>query len=277
MKKLIPNPEYYVLIAATVISALVSVLDFLGLLDSIPWLSNRIPTLILLLVSVVLGYLVVERRNKLDVIEKLIQSGNLATVSTVTTGVDHIINALKGIDIRLFEHREDFFVYLQERVKTAKRSIDATHFGLSAPSNDIALGQNYYKTFMEVVKKGKVKARRIVIVRDQAQVEWERQMLTELSGYNFFLGCFIQPSVYIPMFNMIIIDGEEVCIGGGERIPSYDVKTISVTHSDFTKVMQEHFDILWRESLRINDRGLQEDFLTQLENAIIQLSHDKKT
>jgi len=276
MKKIAANPEFYVLAATIGLSVLISVLDFLGLLDSIPWLANRIPTLVLLLVSVVASYLVVERRNKLDAIESLIRTSNRETLSTVGTGVDRIINALQGVDVRLFERREDFFVYLEQRVKSAKRSIDVTHFGLSAPTSEPVLAQRYYDTFAAIVKEGRVKVRRIVIVRDQAQFQWVRQMLEEFSGCSFFLGCYPSPSHYIPMFNMIIIDGEEVCIGGGERIPSYDVKTISVKHPHFTKVVQEHFDVLWRDSMRLNERGIRQDLLNQLEIAVQQSMEDKR-
>jgi hypothetical protein len=271
MRKIGANPEFYVLVAATGLSAFISVLDFFGLLESIPWLATRIPTLVLLLVSAVLGYLVVERRNKLDAIESLIRTGNRETLSIVGTGVDRIINALKGVDVRFFERREDFLIYLEQRVKIAQRSIDVTHFGLSSPSSETILGQRYYDTFSKVVKQGKVKVRRIVIVRDQAQFQWVCQMLEEFSkfsGHSFFLGCYTPPSYYIRMLNMIIIDREEVFIAGGERIPSYDVKTIWVKHSDFTNVIQEHFDVLWRDSIRLNEMGVRQNLLNQLESAV---------
>src|SRR5689334_22850224 len=129
MKKLSTDSEYYVLIAATVLSALVSILDFLGLLGALPWLANRIPTLVLLLVSVTLGYLVVERRNQLHRLETLVRTGNEETLTTVTEGIDRVITALQGVEVRVFERHEEFFVYLERRVRSARRSIDVSHFG----------------------------------------------------------------------------------------------------------------------------------------------------
>jgi hypothetical protein len=122
VKKLIKNPEYYVLVVATGLCVIVAILDFLGLLGGIPWLVNRIPTLVLLLVSVMLGYLIVERRNKLDVIEGYIQTGNQETLATLEAETEKIITALQGVNIRLFERREDVYIYLEKKVRKKKRT-----------------------------------------------------------------------------------------------------------------------------------------------------------
>lgn len=270
MKKLTRDPEFYVLVAATSLSALVSILDFLGLLQALPWLATRIPTLVLLLISIALGYLVVERRHKLDAIEALIRTGNQETLTMVAEGVERVISALQGVDIRLFTGRDEMFAYLEGRIKKAKRSLDVTHTGLSVPNGESPAGQHYYDTFSKVVKEGKVRIRRVVVVQNQAHLEWVRQMLAESSGHPFFLGCYAQPSYYVPNLNLFIIDSEEVCIAGGERSTSYEVKAISVKHPLFIEVIQEHFDKLWRDSMRLNERDAPPKLLVQLVNAIEQ-------
>jgi hypothetical protein len=63
------------------------------------------------------------------------------------------------------------------------------------------------------------------------------------------------------MLNLLIIDGEEVWLGGGE---GYEVRTISVKHPQFIKLFQEYYDKLWRNSIRLNDREGQNDLLDQL-------------
>jgi hypothetical protein len=99
-------------------------------------------------------------------------------------------------------------------------------------------------------------------------MEWVRQMLRDFTGCPFFLACYPKPSQFIPMMNLLIIDGEEVVVTGGERSPSYDVKTVSVKHKSFTDMAQEHFDAVWRNSLKLNEKGVKEDLLTQLDNVL---------
>lgn len=62
--------EQIALLSAAILSVLIALMDFLGFLDSIPWLSERIPTISLLLLGIVVSYLSLERRSKLDKIEE---------------------------------------------------------------------------------------------------------------------------------------------------------------------------------------------------------------
>lgn len=75
-----------VLIASAVVSILITLLDFTGLLDGIPWLNARLPTLILLAVSLLLVANVVERRTRLAHIEKLIEQ----TANSAALGVQYL-------------------------------------------------------------------------------------------------------------------------------------------------------------------------------------------
>jgi len=53
-------------------------------------------------------------------------------------------------------------------------------------------------------------------------------------------------------------------------MPSYNVKNISVNHPDFTTVIQEHFDILWQRSIRLNENNVgNQDRLKPL-NTVVQ-------
>jgi hypothetical protein len=64
--------EYAVLSLTAVLSVLISLLDWLGLLESTPFLASKIPNITLLALGLVTGYLVLERRSKLDRIEYLV-------------------------------------------------------------------------------------------------------------------------------------------------------------------------------------------------------------
>jgi hypothetical protein len=57
------------------LSVLISLLDWLGVLEGISFLSQRIPNLTLLSLGLIAGYLVFERRSKLDRIEQIVVTG----------------------------------------------------------------------------------------------------------------------------------------------------------------------------------------------------------
>jgi hypothetical protein len=54
--------EQVVILIAAVFSVTISLADFFGLLDSMPWLAERIPSLTLLMLGVITGYLILERQ-----------------------------------------------------------------------------------------------------------------------------------------------------------------------------------------------------------------------
>jgi hypothetical protein len=272
MNKLTKDPEYYIIVGATGLCVLVSILDFSGLLSAIPWLAQRIPTFMLLMLSTVLGYLVVERKNKLDAIELLTKRKSQDILASIAEQKEEIINLIQSGDIRLFERPEDTYSYFIKRIHEAKRSIDVTHFSSNRPPRpdltDIPSRHQYYEILSKAVKDRNVRLRRVLLVKDREHIEWIKEALTEFSGCPFYLGCYRSPSPDIPMISLMIIDGEEVCLTGGERGPTWDQKTIVVKNPFFTKAIQEHFDVLWRNSLKLNERGIRNHLIDELEKSI---------
>jgi len=205
-----------------------------GVLNKISLLNDiSIPSVTLFILSLVMGYVVFERGHKLDTIESLLRRSLLAA------------------DIQLFETRKDFFDYAMRQVEGATQ-IDVTHFGLSAPSAQDADSWGYYENFARVIVEGKIRVRRILIIRNQEHVVWARQMLSEFAGCpRFFLSVYVPSDVYVPMINLMIVNNSDVYIGGGERSPSDDPKALRVTHRGFTDSIEEHFRTLWREAVPI--------------------------
>lgn len=194
-----------------------------------------------------------------DVVARIQKSEGLLSEES-----ERIISSLKGVDISLFERREDVYSYLERKLKQAKRYVDVTH---SSPSTQdtYSSSKQYYDTFSRVIKSNKIKVRRIIYINSQEQLNWVRQMLAEFSDCSLYIGCYPKLSHFAPTMSLFIVDGEEVIITGGERSPSYNVKTASIKHPFFVKVAQEHFDALWRNSMRVNEKEIRTDFLEQLE------------
>ena len=71
--------EILSLIVIASIGLIITILDISDTLDSVPWLSKRIPTIILLSVSVIASYLILERRNALNKISKQLKNFDRGT------------------------------------------------------------------------------------------------------------------------------------------------------------------------------------------------------
>lgn len=267
--------EYFVVLAAIGLSILVSLADLLGALAGIPWLAARIPAMTLLVLSVVMGYLVVERGNKLDTIEHLVREGSKQTLATQETGIRRIINALKGTDVTLFESRKDFFEHAAGKIHKWK-TIDVTHFGFSAPSADDPDSYAYYEQFARVIKEKQIRVRRILIIRNKEHVAWARRMLNDFSDcHKFFLSVYPGNNNYIPMINLMIVNGRDVYVGGGERAPRDDGKAMLVNHPDFTKGLEEYFTTLLDKSEELKSVSQLEQLLLRWELPPVDVNQDK--
>jgi len=73
-RKTVQSVGDFILVVSAIGIVCISVLDFLGLLDGIQWLSERIPTFTLLALGLILGASVIDRWTKLDKIESMLQN-----------------------------------------------------------------------------------------------------------------------------------------------------------------------------------------------------------
>jgi hypothetical protein len=113
--------EQITLLATAILSILVALADFLGFLESISWLSQRIPTLLLLLLAIIAGYLALERRSKLDKIDN-----RIATLEERYSQINAFFNAIREKDhfaeIALIYGLRTYGRLLSERKVVVERS-----------------------------------------------------------------------------------------------------------------------------------------------------------
>lgn len=152
MKRTTKPIELYVLYVAAGLSGFISLLDLFGLLDGIPWLAARVPTITLLLVSILLGYLTSGIVNKLDnlqsyllALQSYVQSETTAQILSLRKQVDPNLEAVFGEQIsnllasveRALKERSiqledvDLFRYFYKR--TLEQYPRATFFATSLP------------------------------------------------------------------------------------------------------------------------------------------------
>ncbi len=106
-RRIVGLGEVLVLSASAGLSAVVAVLELLGLLDGAPWLRDRIPTITLLLLSLLVAFVVAPAWVKLGRlgdsiigIQARLQADAVGTLSRLREQVDPSIDQLLGDYVR---------------------------------------------------------------------------------------------------------------------------------------------------------------------------------
>ena len=119
--------EYGFLFITAGICLLISCLDLAGMLDSNSWIVARIPSLTLLAIGSVAGYLILERRGKLNDIAASLSSNHSEMLRLISESTSSTIQSLDGVEIISFHSDADGFLYLSNRLQTARKVDDIAY------------------------------------------------------------------------------------------------------------------------------------------------------
>jgi hypothetical protein len=270
-----PKPDFYILVMAAGLSCLVSIMDFSGALGSIPWLAERITTFTLLLVSMTLGYLVTERRGKLDVIETSINVNSQKLLMTLEDSKNEIARLIEsGSDnVRVFDDPKSMYEELILATKQATSSIDISSFGLSNPAKPeltdpiSSIRAKYYQELSLVIKTGIVRVRRVLLVRNNELLSWVQEMITEFRDSPLYIGCYVG-KLEIPLLSVMVIDNDRVYLTVREQGLSFRQKAMLIRNKKFVEAIQEYYNLLWRQSQIVKELEVNEPILSNLRNSI---------
>ena len=87
--------ESYILIATVGLGGIVAILDFIGILDNIVWLNQRIPTLTLLLVSLIATSLLIGTMGYRFLLKILLPYGAVRTFSSDKEAFDYLVRRIQ--------------------------------------------------------------------------------------------------------------------------------------------------------------------------------------
>lgn len=136
MKHTLDKIESSVLAISSVLSILIALGDWLGLLDSLPWLSQRIPNLVLLSNGIILGcfaFVIYRRLVLLDKISSEFEKSTLQKTRDVVQQVDPNLRLVIGD-------------YIEDLVDRIHRVVSENEFQVS----DLSLFRFIYKKTLEV-------------------------------------------------------------------------------------------------------------------------------
>ena len=253
--------ETFLLSATVILSGLISLLDFIGVLDSIPWLAARIPILILLFVGLVAGYLILERRIQLEKIQK--------NQNTRFDELEHIINnstyttiaSMEGVEMTPYESGTDLLSYAIQRMQEAQCQIDDLSW-----SPVISLGRelNFIQEAFEEYEKSianiseNIAYREVYIFnRPDRKEKLKRRIAENSPGYS----CAYYEELNVPLIQFMIIDRNEVIVLSEQFQTKF-----SLRHPYIVKLFEEYYEKIWRNAIPIK---IGKDIKTDVVNKIL--------
>ena len=229
--------EQAILTLSAIFSILVVLLDWLRILPLPP---DVILSLTLLGVGLMTGYLVLERRSKLENIERLL-----------IDGTERIIRSLDGVAVQSFPDRQDVYQYAMKRMKEAQRSIDDLTWGaveLERSQPEKEEYKKYIKTISAVCKKEKVHYREVMSFPPLRNVDRAKATMQEnLSGYELRYYQFKRENMPA-LLSFMVIDSEEVILGfyrSGPLTIEREIR-LAVKHPAVSALFQDYYDTIWQ-------------------------------
>lgn len=235
--------DNFVSLATIVGGAIVLILSIVGGINESVLLQAILGLLVLLATSGI-----VERHKRLDAIYE--QTSQIVKLDN---------------DVRVFDDVDEYYHFLASRVARSKKCIDVINFRPSLPRN-VPSRQIYQKTIEDKMDKGLVRVRRVVINYDLATVEWIRDLLKKYNGKDFWVAYYEKPPEYIPALNMMLIDKQEVFVGGFYQAGQYDESgSIWLNDKKIAKAFQDYYNYLWSSATSLNPKeSIQENLIQEI-------------
>lgn len=238
---IIKRTEIILLAVTITLSSVVSLLDFFGLLET-SGIKDRIPSLTLLTVGLLAGYILIERRSKLEAINDQIQ--DLSRTSGAS--VQRIIESLDGVEVISFENQLSCLQHVNQLMRSATKKIDdltwAPALAISDGLEPITVENLKYRDRMLVTAK-KLPYREVYIFnRGDRKEKLFDLLLSNALGYSC---AYYETAGEVPLLQFMIVDEEEVIVLTG------DYAYLAFKHAKLVRLFREYYEDIWRRSSKL--------------------------
>lgn len=238
--------EIILLAITALVSGLVSLLDMFGLLDSVNWLSGRIPSLTLLMSGIIATYLILERKNHLNESQRENRVGFQNLESLIEQSRKSVIDSIKGVDIQYFGSGNELLQYVNKRLGQAKHQIDDLSWSSAISlSGGLNTTQELNREFAEKTSNiaQKITYREVFVFNRPGRTEKLKRRLDEnRAGYS----CGYYESLEVPVLQFMIIDKDEVIFLSDEFETKFAVRQPQVV-----KLFIEYYESIWKKAIPI--------------------------
>ncbi len=239
--------EVVLLLGTAIVSIVVPLLDLAGLLDANSWIVQRIPTLTLLGVGFLAGYVIMERRGKLDEIAAMLDERSLSILQTF------------GVETEQYATSGEWSSAMAARVSKAQRIDDVSWIEerdvqYRWSQTDREAHKKNDAAIDKVIRDPKVTWREICIFYPDEPYRFEREKryIQDRKAAGYSLGYFETPPIDTPprIGGFLIADSDTQ---DGEVFISSADSTIwlSIKHPMIVGYFANYFDSLWKRAKKL--------------------------
>ena len=207
-----------------------------GILEKLTWLSVDYTQFILVILAAFMTFSILSA----DKVEKEIKEIN----THLTESIDQTIRALDGVDVQYFDNSEQGFLFLEDCIKNARKSIDQASFAKTPniPSRQL---DDYLSAIKYAAQK------RDILYRYTYGDNWPERgdRLRRISKtIKFFLAeLALGDKSQIPMLNFAIFDDEILYVRYPNDRTAKEIY-LSIKHKAIVELFKGYFETIWQAS-----------------------------
>ncbi|HFD31901.1 MAG TPA: hypothetical protein ENJ28_04200 [Gammaproteobacteria bacterium] len=239
--------EEFILGLVAIFSIIISLLDWFRWL---PLPTGTVSSLTLLGIGLVAGYLVLERRNKLDRIEQV-----------VTQGFDKTILSISGGSVEIFKDSRQVYEYAARRMMDAKKSVDDLTWGAIQSTRRTKAEEDAFQKYVEAIvataSRKEIRYREVMTFPSEERIRRAEEILAR-NIYGYQLRYYdIEHEATPPLLQFMVIDSEEVILAShrGTTLPVEGEPLVATRHPEIVRYFQDYYNAIWQGAKRIKDAG----------------------
>jgi hypothetical protein len=239
--------EQVTIIIVTVLATALSIVDTFGLYRAFPflsWAAGITPSVIVVLLTLIAIYLVLERRSTLDKIAELMVQ---------------LERKMGGAEIEILDMKWAFPQHIAQRARAAKKFILDTNLTEELPrASKVSPQEEYSRIRDERVLKGEIGFKRVEIIFHKERLESIICRLLMFEGCDFYLRHYDPPPQAIPIIHLMSFDDEHFYIGGFYPLdfPPTEEKAVYIRSPEIGELLREYWQLLWLRATPLNEGGV---------------------
>ena len=235
----------------------ISISDLFGFLDNLPWLENRIPKVILILI----GALFLLFNRKMNRLTK--------SIGAIDTHKASILE---------FNNAAEIYDFISKELLRAKESIEDITWGSYTgyrTKEEQDSYENYVKTIEKVCRRKNVMYKEISSLSDEHYFNRAKNLFRH---YNYHLAYHDTRSINVPLISYVLIDRKEVILGfsriPGEIRPLDGIKYLCIRDPDLVKFFSDYYDSIWGRAIKLKESNQIDQEQVEQIGALLTLTTD---
>jgi hypothetical protein len=232
--------EHSIVVFLVILNFAVSALDILGLLDSIPWLAARVPTITLLTVGSIAGHLLLEKIRSKEAERRFIKEIGTAIMS------------VHGVEVRVFT-TEELYKYVRQRILDASTlTVYDLSWGIETreykPSEQQTIDEYMKAVIQKCNKDRRFSYHEVMTFPSYRRYERAKFMIDQkLSTYHLRYYDYQHPNSP-PLLQFVVINSDEVIFGPHKTpyLPSIGETYLAVKQPDIVRLFREYYESIWQ-------------------------------